>query len=150
MIRFFQLFLLLVFLGIPLVQQWVPLEILKLKIFDELVLEKEVSNYFSILSIDEDDIAREGGYPLPRQRLAEIHRELLNNGALGVGWVIAFPQPDRFGGDEEFAQSLSQAPAVIAAFENDNGEYPLTTGTVILGEDIGLSLIHISEPTRPY
>ena len=125
------------FLGIPLVQQWVPLEILKLKIFDELVLEKEVSNYFSILSIDEDDIAREGGYPLPRQRLAEIHRELLNNGALGVGWVIAFPQPDRFGGDEEFAQSLSQAPAVIAAFENDNGEYPLTTGTVILGEDIG-------------
>ena len=137
MIRFFQLLCLLVLLAVPLVQQWTPLEIIKLKVFDSFVAEQQPSNYFSILSINEEDIAREGGYPLPRQRLAEIHLELLNSGALGVGWVIAFPQPDRFGGDAEFAQVLSYAPSVLAMFENDNGEYPPTTGTVVMGDDVG-------------
>ena len=137
MIKYIQLLGLFILLGIPLVQQWTPLEILKLKVFDEFVPEKERSNYFSILSINEEDIENEGGYPLPRKRLSEIHLDLLNNGALGVGWVIAFPQPDRFGGDAEFSQVLSYAPSVLAMFENDNGDYPETTGTVILGEDIG-------------
>ena len=102
MIKYIQLLGLFILLGIHLVQQWTPLEILKLKVFDEFVPEKERSNYFSILSINEEDIENEGGYPLPRKRLSEIHLDLLNNGALGVGWVIAFPQPDRFGGDAEF------------------------------------------------
>tara|TARA_Y100000590_G_scaffold415295_1_gene512938 strand:- start:303 stop:2123 length:1821 start_codon:yes stop_codon:yes gene_type:complete len=130
------LFILIV-LGVPLIFQVTPLETLKLKTFDAYIPQQEPSNYFSILNITEEDIAKEGGYPLPRQRLAEIHNALMERGAIGVGWVIAFPQPDRFGGDKYFAQSLSQGPAVIAAFENDNGEYPLTTGTVILGEDRG-------------
>jgi adenylate cyclase len=136
-IRFFQITFLLVLLGFPLVQQWTPLEILKLKVFDSLVEEKSVSNYFSIINITEEDIAKEGGYPFSRQTLAEIQIELLKKGAIGVGWVMAFPQPDRFGGDEQFADALGYAPSVLAMFENDNGDYPETTGTVILGEDIG-------------
>ena len=137
MIRLLQLSFLLVFLGIPLVQQWTPLEILKLKTFDTLVPEQQPSGYFSILNITEDDVEKEGGYPLPRKRLAEIQNELLNHGALGVGWVISFPQEDRFGGDLDFAKSLAAAPSVLATFENENGEYPMTTGTVILGQDHG-------------
>jgi len=128
---------LLVLLGMPLVFENVPYETLKLKTFDALVPEQQPSGYFTILNITEDDIAREGGYPLSRQRLAEIHLELLNNGALGVGWVIAFPQPDRFGGDPQFSQVLSYAPSVLAMFENDNGDFPPTTGTVIMGDDKG-------------
>ena len=93
------LLLLLGVLGTPLLFQVVPLEIIKLKVFDAYVPEKEPSGYFSILNITEEDIAREGGYPLPRQRLAEIQMDLLNHGAIGVGWVMAFPQPDRLGGD---------------------------------------------------
>ena len=54
---------------------------------------------------------------------------------MGVGWVIAFPQPDRFGGDLEFAESLASIPSVLATFENESDSYPLTTGTVILGVD---------------
>ena len=77
MIRFFQITFLLVLLGFPLVQQWTPLEILKLKVFDSLVEEKGVSNYFSIINITEEDIAKEGGYPFSRQTLAEIQIELL-------------------------------------------------------------------------
>ena len=131
------LLLLLGVLGTPLLFQVVPLEIIKLKVFDAYVPEKEPSGYFSILNITEEDIAREGGYPLPRQRLAEIHVDLLNNGAIGVGWVMAFPQPDRFGGDPVFAETLAYAPSVLAMFENDSGDYPPTTGTVIMGEDLG-------------
>jgi len=128
---------LLVLMGMPLVYQSTPTEILKLKTFDALIPEQEPSGYFTVLNITEDDITREGGYPLSRQRLSEIQIEILNNGAIGVGWVVAFPQPDRFGGDKEFAEALSFAPSILAMFENDNGDYPPTTGTVIMGDDKG-------------
>ena len=109
---------------------------LKLKTFDALVPEQEPSEYFTILNITEEDIANEGGYPLSRQTLAQIQINLLRQGAIGVGWVIAFPQPDRFGGDFEFSEALAFAPSVLAMFEG-KGDYPPTTGTVILGDDIG-------------
>ena len=137
MTRVFQLLLLIVVLGTPLVQQWMPLEIIKLRTYDAFVKEQQPSNYFSILNIDEESVATEGGYPFPRKRLAQIQDDLLAQGALGVGWVISFPQNDRFGGDLDFAKSLAAAPSVLATFENDNGEYPMTTGTVILGQDHG-------------
>jgi len=124
-------------LGSIYIYQPVAYEILKLKTFDAFVEEKEPSGYFTVLNITEDDITNEGGYPLPRQRLSEIQAQLLENGASGIGWVIAFPQPDRFGGDLEFKQSLEQAASVLAMFEGNNGLYPPTTGTVILGDDIG-------------
>ena len=116
--------------------QPVAYEILKLKTFDTFVKEKEESDNFVVLNITEEDIANEGGYPLSRQTLAQIHINLLRKGALGVGWVLAFPQPDRFGGDFDFAEALSFSPSVLAMFEG-KGDYPPTTGTVILGEDTG-------------
>jgi len=127
----------LIILSLPLVFQSTPTEILKLKIFDTFVQTPEPSPYFTILNITEEDIEREGGYPLPRKRLAEIQIDLINSGAIGVGWVISFPQADRLGGDEVFAESLNYIPSVLATFENDNNIFPETTGTVILGEDIG-------------
>ena len=129
--------ILLFLLGFPLVNQYYAYEVLKLKTFDAFIPQQEPSGYFTILNITEDDITREGGYPLSRQRLSKIQIELLQKGALGVGWVVAFPQPDRFGGDEEFAQALSYAPSILAMFEHDNNQYPQTTGTVILGKDKG-------------
>ena len=129
------LFILLIVLGLPLVFQSTPTEILKLKVFDYLVPEKEESGFFTILNITEEDVAREGGYPLPRQRLAEIHIELLQKGALGVGWVLSFPQPDRLGGDEIFAEALCYGGSVIGMFEDGSGNYPDTSGTVVLGNN---------------
>ena len=129
------LFILLIVLGLPLVFQSTPTEILKLKVFDYLVPEKEESGFFTILNITEEDVAREGGYPLPRQRLAEIHIELLQKGALGVGWALSFPQPDRLGGDEVFAEALCYGGSVIGMFEDGSGNYPDTSGTVVLGNN---------------
>ena len=132
-----QLLGLLTLLTLPLIYQLTPLEILKLKVFDAWVKEQPTSDVFVTLDITEQDVQQEGGWPFPRQRLAEIHMDLLHRGAMGVGYVIAFSEPDRFGGDEQFANVLGLYPSVIAMFETDNQQYPQTTGTVILGDDIG-------------
>jgi len=126
----------LVILYLPLVFQSTPTEILKLKIFDALVEEQEPSGNFVILNITEDDVANEGGWPLPRRRLAQIQVDLINEGAIGVGWVMSFPQADRMGGDEVFAKTLGYIPSVIAMFEDGNGNYPKPTGTVVKGNDV--------------
>ena len=127
---------LILILVLPFVYQTTPLEVLKLRTFDALIPKQQESGNFVILNITENDIANEGGYPLSRQTLAQIHINLLRQGAMGVGWVMAFPQPDRFGGDFEFMEALSFSPSVLAMFEG-NGDYPPTSGTVILGEDAG-------------
>ena len=128
---------LLIILSLPLIFQSTPTEILKLKIFDTFVKTPEPSNNFVILNITEEDVEREGGWPLPRQRLAEIQIDLINEGAVGVGWVISFPQADRMGGDEMFATALGYAPSVIAMFEDGKGKYPKSPGTVVMGNDNG-------------
>ena len=128
---------LLIGLALPLLMQLTPLEILKLKTFDAFVKEQEPTGNFVILDITEADIEREGGWPLPRRRLAEIQVDLLNAGSYAQAWALTFPQPDRLGGDEAFAEALSYGPSVLAMFESDTGNYPPTVGTVILGEDTG-------------
>jgi len=122
-------------LAIPLALQLPALEILKLKTFDTLVKQQEPSGYFTILNITEEDVRAEGGYPFPRQRLAQIQQDLVDRGAIGVGWVISFVDKDRFGGDPVFINYLkSDIPTVVATFEYDNGLYPEPVGTVMLGE----------------
>ena len=121
----------------PLLYQSTPTEILKLKTFDTFVKNQEPSGNFVILNITEQDVENEGGYPLPRKRLGQIHNDLISKGALGVGWVISFPQADRMGGDEYFAKSLKYGNSVIAMFEDGKGNFPKTTGTVVKGNNIG-------------
>ena len=129
--------LLIVVLSLPLIFQSTPTEIIKLRTFDALVKNYDPSGNFVILNITEEDVEKEGGWPLPRQRLAEINMEMLGRGAIGVGWAISFPQPDRMGGDEDFGRALGYAPSVIAMFEDGKGVYPSTPGTVVVGEDKG-------------
>ena len=130
------IFIILIILIMPLLYQSTPTEILKLKTFDTFVKKQEPSGNFVILNITEQDVENEGGYPLPRKRLAEIQVELINKGAIGIGWVISFPQADRMGGDEIFAQTLGYAPSVIAMFEDGKGSYPEPTGTVVKGSHV--------------
>jgi len=120
---------------LPLLLNWWALEVLRLKTFDSLIPEQTTSGHFVILDITEEDVAHEGGWPFPRQRLASLQDELIARGALGVGWVVLFPQPDRFGGDAAFATSLQSGINVLAMPEFDNGQYPAVHGTVLLGED---------------
>ena len=128
---------LLIILALPIIFESTPTEILKLKVYDTFVQTPEESGNFVILNITEEDIEREGGWPLPRQRLAQIQVDLINEGAIGVGWVVSFPQADRMGGDEIFAETLQFAPSVLAMFEDGKGNYPSSPGTVVMGEDNG-------------
>jgi len=127
----------LLLLSLPLVFQSTPTEILKLKIFDSFVAEQEPSGYFTTLNITEDDVRERGGWPFPRKELAQIQLDILSEGAIGIGWVVSFSEPDRFGGDKFFATALELGPTVLAMFESPSGSYPPTTGTVILGDDVG-------------
>ena len=127
---------LIILLSLPLIFQSTPTEIIKLRTFDSLVKDYEPSGNFVILNITEEDVAREGGYPFPRRRLAEIQVDLINSGAIGVGWVMSFPEPDRMGGDQVFATTLGYAPSVIAMFEDGSGNYPKPTGTVVKGNHV--------------
>lgn len=120
-------------LTLPLLFNWQALEVLKLKTFDALVQTPDPSGWFVTLDITEEDVSLAGGWPYPRKDLARIQLDLLEAGALGVGWVVAFPQADRFGGDQAFADALLQGPSVIATFEGGSSYAP-TTGTVILGD----------------
>ena len=124
-----------VLLTIPLILEWSALEVLRLKTFDVLVPEQTPSGHFVILDITEEDIEREGGWPFPRSRLAKIQEDLMSRGALGVGWVILFPQADRFGGDALFAVHLSQGTNVLAVPEYENRLYPSTDGVGLLGDN---------------
>ena len=126
----------LLLLSLPLIFQSTPTQIIKLRTFDALVKQYNPSGNFVILNITEEDVEEEGGYPLPRRRLAEIQVELINAGAIGVGWVISFPQADRMGGDQVFATTLGYAPSVLAMFEDNSGNYPKPTGTVVKGNDV--------------
>ena len=121
-------------LCLPLLFNFQALEVLKLKVFDALVHTPDPTGYFVTLDITEEDVAEAGGWPFPRQDLARIHNELMDAGAMGVGWVVAFPQEDRFGGDEEFRAALLGTPSVLAMFESNSGIMPPTVGTVVLGE----------------
>ena len=129
---------LLSLLTLPLLFNLAPLEVMRLKTFDALVTVPEPTGYFTILNIDETFIDEQGGYPLPRDTLAKIHKDIIDAGALGVGWVMLFPHPDRLGGDDAFALELSKSASVIAMPEVDNGNYPATHGTVIKGPIISL------------
>ena len=122
-------------LASPLALQVTPLEILKLKVFDTFVEKHKPSEYFTILNITDSDVRAEGGYPFPRQRLAEINEQIMAKGALGVGFVISFIDKDRFGGDSLFLNSIQKHSTVVATFETNNGFYPKPTGTVLLGEE---------------
>jgi len=125
-------------LTLPLLFNSEPLEVLRLKTFDALVETPNATGHFTVLNITEQDLDNLGGYPLPRQDLARIHKDIMDAGAYGVGWVMLFPHADRMGGDDEFALELSKSASVIAMPEVDNGLYPATHGTVIKGPDVSL------------
>jgi len=126
------------FLFTALIYQPTLVEIIKLRTFDALVQTEEPTGNIVLLNLTEEDIHNEGGWPFPRERLAQIHIDLLNAGAASVSWVAVFSEPDRFGGDAAFAEALSYYTSVIAMFETGGyRETPKTEGTVILGDDSG-------------
>ena len=94
-----------------------PVETVRLKAFDALFSlgDPVTSEYLATYDIDEDALAEKGQWPWPRQDLAKLNDELLAAGAAAVVYTVLFPEADRFGGDQEFAESMQRLPTFLSA-----------------------------------
>ena len=94
-----------------------PVETLRLKYFDALFSlgEPRPSEYLAVHDIDEDALATHGQWPCPRHQLAALNDELLAQGASAVVYTVLFPETDRFGGDQAFAESMQRLPTFLSA-----------------------------------
>jgi CHASE2 domain-containing sensor protein len=113
----------MVLLSGVLLYQPTLLEVIKLRTFDAFVQTEQPTGNVVVLNLTEDDIHREGGWPFPRQRLAQIHTDLLDRGAVSVSWVAAFSEPDRFGGDAAFAKAATPLRVDRSRVAGDHGAW---------------------------
>ena len=108
--------MLVLFLSLRVFDPW-PVETVRLKAFDTLFSlgDPVISEYLATYDIDEDALAEKGQWPWPRQDLAKLNDELLAAGAAAVVYTVLFPEADRFGGDQEFAESMQRLPTFLSA-----------------------------------
>ena len=104
------------FLLLRIFDPW-PVETIRLKYFDALFSLKDPkpSEYLAIYDIDEAALEAKGQWPWPRQELASLNRQLQQQGAAAVVYSVLFPETDRFGGDEAFAESMQAVPTFLSA-----------------------------------
>ena len=113
-----------------------PIETLRLKYFDTLFSLKDAkpSDYLAIYDIDEEALKKQGQWPWPRQDLAQLNQQLLEQGASAVVYTVLFPEPDRFGGDAEFANSMAGLPTFLSAVAiQEERQQGWHTGVAMLG-----------------
>ncbi len=112
------------------------LESARLSFFDSLQRgqDKSVSEQIVLVDIDEETLDKFGQYPIPRRIMAD-EIDKIENSLIGLN--ILFSEPDRFGGDEHFADILSwkQAVVAIAPSNRTNTDYrPPRIGTATFGD----------------
>ena len=88
----------------------------KLKGFDFQLQNEEVYQDENLvyLTLGEASIEKNGQWPWPRDKIAELILELRQNGAGVIVMPILFSEPDRFGKDFEFVSMLQNNGVVIA------------------------------------
>ena len=87
----------------------------RLKFYDYLMMDQTVqSEQIVVANIGEKAIEKYGQWPFNRQVHGQIVADLYNNGAGIVGTTVMFPEADRFGGDKNFSETLSQYPVVLS------------------------------------
>ena len=107
-------------------------ESVRLRYFDTLISSTDPvpSDNVVIANIDDAALKKYGQYPFPRDVYGQIIQELYQKGAGLVVFNGIFPEPDRFGKDAAFAQTLRTYPVVIATAPDDK---PGSTPTATLG-----------------
>ena len=98
---------------IGLQDPWVK-EVLRLKSFDYLLAneEKSPSKDITIITIDEEAIEKHGQWPWPRDKLADLIVNLRQAETGIIVMPILFTEPDRFGGDWEFCETLGYGTVI--------------------------------------
>ena len=87
-----------------------PVQSLRGQVFDSYQQLDEIipSNDVVLLNFGENTLATFGQYPFPRQYYAQLVVDVASKNSGVLGWTVMFPEADRFGGDEVFAQYLEQ------------------------------------------
>jgi adenylate cyclase len=94
-----------------------PIETLRLKGFDYLQSTEQTqqSKEIVLLDIGEASLEAFGQWPWPRDYFANIMMKLRENGAQLITFVVFFPEQDRMGKDQVFADILAQDPYTMLA-----------------------------------
>ena len=89
-------------------------EILRLKSFDYLLGNEEVtpSQDITVITIDEAAIEKYGQWPWPRNVLADLIVDLRQAQTGIIVMPILFSEPDRFGHDEYFCETLTYGTVI--------------------------------------
>ncbi len=92
-----------------------PVEVVRLKIFDLYQqAQPRVPGVrpVAIVDIDEESLSQIGQWPWPRTIVAKLVQQLLAMGAVGIGFDVVFPEPDRMS-PAHYADSLPEASAAL-------------------------------------
>jgi adenylate cyclase len=76
--------------------------------------ERPAPDLVTIVAIDDDTVAKQGGYPLPRADLAAIIDKIAGYGPRAIGVDLLLLDPGKDGGDAALARALGKRPSVIA------------------------------------
>ena len=127
----------LVLLAGAFLQKPVFLESVKLNYFDTLITAREpVENNIYTVNIDEAALEKYGQYPFPRNIYADIIRDIYNRGAGLVVWNVMMPEQDRFGGDEQLAETMREFPVILASRPADKTKNePVNPGAAIINSE---------------
>lgn len=113
------------------------LESLKLRYFDQLVINQEpIQNNIYTVNIDEAALEERGQWPWPRGDYADLIEDLYDRGAGLVVFNVLMAEQDRSGEDLVLADLMSQLPVILnmlGAEENKNEA--INPGATIINSD---------------
>lgn len=118
-------------------------EILRLKSLDMFFRNQEslISENITIVEIDENALKKYGQWPWDRKVLSEQLDRINSSGASALVLPIVFAEPDRFGGDQRLATTISSNHTIVAqtaTTNNNTGSIygnPVPRGVAAIGED---------------
>tara|TARA_B100001173_G_scaffold141690_1_gene122975 strand:+ start:9099 stop:10934 length:1836 start_codon:yes stop_codon:yes gene_type:complete len=133
---------------------WSPylVENIKWSYFDVLHQQKgeKLIEDIVLVDIDEKSLDKYGQYPWPRNIYADI---MLDSHYTNTHvFTQVFSQPDRFGGDEQFAEGLVNRLSILSAAptsQKDTGSAPYVKTSVFGGGDIKESIWNFSGMSAP-
>ena len=98
-------------------------EQVRLNTFDQYIktLPEQKSNDIILVNIGEESLGKIGQFPWPRHEYAQMISDLRNINAGYIGFTIMFPEPDRFGGDDIFAQYMQDNGILLSQDVDANG-----------------------------
>jgi len=116
-----------------------PLQVLELKFIDFILNSKEKQEVTEIVVVEISDktLDKLGQWPLPRQELARFVELLRYWQAGAIVFPVLFSEPDRSGGDKEFADKLASGGTVIAQVPSNKADKPdaVRRGFSAVGQD---------------